>query len=47
MAEGDENVATKSDTAWTPQMVFWNTVGTIIGGAAGLVALVIVLLDHF
>lgn len=33
--------------AWSPRAVWWNTVGTVVGGVAGLVALVIVLLDHF
>jgi hypothetical protein len=27
--------------AWSPQMAFWNTVGTIVGSVAGLAALVI------
>ncbi len=35
------------NNAWTPRAVFWNTIGTLIGGAAGLVALVIVLMDKF
>ena len=26
---------------WTPRMAFWNTVGTLIGGGAGLLALVV------
>lgn len=35
------------NNAWSPRAVWWNTVGTVVGGVAGLVALIIVLLDHF
>jgi len=46
MTDGDENVVTKQDLlGWTPRLVFWNTIGTLLGGAAGLVALVIVLVE--
>ena len=31
--------------AWTPRLVFWNTLGTVAGAASGLVALVIVLVQ--
>lgn len=30
-------------SGWTPQMVFWNTVGTCLGAVFGAVALVIAL----
>ena len=40
MSDSDE---TPDRLGWTPQMVFYNTVGTIIGGVAGVAALVIAL----
>ena len=42
MSDGDHPTTTKSDLiGWTPQMVFWNTLGTIIGGVSGVAALAI------
>lgn len=43
MDASDENApVTKADlVGWTPSLVFWNTVGTVIGGVSGLAALVV------
>lgn len=31
------------DYGWTPRTVYWNTLGTLVGAASGLVALAIAL----
>lgn len=42
MADTDEPIVTRSDLiGWTPKMVFYNTLGTIIGGVAGVASLIL------
>jgi hypothetical protein len=41
MDTSDEPVTKPDLVGWTPQLVFWNTVGTIVGGVAGIAALVV------